>query len=72
MSDKQIQEYLLNRIIDQLTGFLIEDHNLELEEALNVVYNSKVYLLLQIKDADLVSQSPAYIYELLKKEIVSN
>lgn len=68
MSEKQIQEFLVNRIIDQLTTFLIEDEGFGISEALEKVYSSHVYDLLQIKEGDLYSQSPSYVYELLKKE----
>ena len=69
MSEKQIQEYLVNRIVDQLTTFLIEDIGMGISEALEAVYSSHVYDLLQIKEGDLFSQSPSYVYEMLKKEL---
>ena len=69
MSEKQIQDYLVNRIVDQLTTFLIEDKGMCISEALEMVYSSHVYDLLQIKEGDLFSQSPSYVYELLKKEL---
>jgi hypothetical protein len=33
------------------------------------VYNSKVYRLLQDSEGELYTQSPSYLYELLKQEI---
>lgn len=69
MSEKQIQDYLVNRIVDQLTTFLIEDESIGISEALEKVYSSHVYDLLQIKEGDLFSQSPSYVYEMLKKEL---
>ena len=69
MSENQIQDYLVNRIVDQLTTFLIEDKGVSISEALEKVYSSHVYDLLQIKEGDLFSQSPLYVYELLKKEL---
>lgn len=69
MSEKQMQEYLVNRIVDQLTTFIIEDEGVGISEALEKVYSSHVYDLLQIKEGDLFSQSPSYVYELLKKEL---
>lgn len=69
MSENQIQDYLVNRIVDQLTTFLIEDKGVSISEALEKVYSSHVYDLLQIKEGDLFSQSPSYVYELLKKEL---
>ncbi len=72
MSEKQIQEFLVNRIVDQLTTFLVEDDCVGISEALEKVYSSHIYDLLQIKEGDLFSQSPSYVYELLKKELRAN
>ncbi len=43
--------------------------NVNLTEALKVVYNSRVYQQLQDSNCGLYAQSPSYIYELLKQEI---
>ncbi len=72
MSENQIQEFLINRIVDQMTTFLVEDEGIGISEALEKVYSSHVYDLLQIKEGDLFSQSPSYVYELLKKELQTN
>ena len=71
MSEKQIQEFLVNRIVDQLVTFLIEEEGFSIEKALETVYSSHVYDLLQIKEGDLYVQSPSYVYEFLKKEIAA-
>ena len=63
------KEFLINRIVDKLTEFLVIDSNVNLTDALKVVYNSKVYQQLQDPDCGLYTQSPSYIYELLKQEI---
>jgi len=68
MSEKQIQEFLVNRIVDQLVTFLVVEEDMKIDEALEKVYSSHVYDLLQIKEGDLYSQSLSYVYELLKKE----
>ncbi len=62
-------DFLTNRIVDKLTEFIVNDYNIEIASALKIVYQSKIYQLLQDKDGDLYSQSPSYIYELLKLEI---
>lgn len=62
-------DFLTNRIIDKLTEFIVNDYDIEITSALKIVYQSKIYQLLQDKDGDLYSQSPSYIYELLKPEI---
>ena len=63
------KEFLINRIVDKLTEFLVIDSNIDLTDALKVVYNSKVYQQLQDSEGDLFVQSPSYIYELLKQEM---
>lgn len=66
------KEFLINRIIDKLTEFLVVDSAIDLTDALKVVYSSKIYQLLQDTDGDLYAQSPSYIYELLKQEMKEN
>lgn len=63
------KEFLINRIVDKLTEFLVIDSSIGLPDALKVVYNSKVYQQLQDSEGDLYVQSPSYIYELLKQEM---
>lgn len=66
------REFLINRIVDQLTGFLVQEHNLSLTLALKIIYQSKTYQLLQDDEGDLYTQSPSYVYELLTQEIGNN
>lgn len=68
MSDQQTREYLINRIVDKLTEFYMVDNNVSLQEALNKIYSSRAYDLLLAPDSYLTSQSPDYVYELLKTE----
>ena len=63
------KKFLINRIVDKLTEFLVIDSSIGLTDALKVVYNSKVYQQLQDSEGDLYVQSPSYIYELLKQEM---
>lgn len=63
--------FLVNRIVDQLTEFVIHDYDMGLSDALKIVYQSKVYQWLTDTDGYLHSQSPSYVYELLKQELTS-
>lgn len=63
------KEFLINRIVDKLTEFIVIDSSIDLTDALKIVYNSKVYQQLQDSEGDLYVQSPSYIYELLKQEM---
>lgn len=66
----QVQrDFLINHIVDRLTEFLVLDNNMELTDALNIVYRSKVYQQLLDEEGGLYSQSPSYVYELLKQEL---
>ena len=66
----QVQkDFLVNHIVDRLTEFLVMDNNLELADALKIVYQSKTYQQLQDVDGGIYIQSPSYIYELLRKEL---
>ena len=71
MSDETQRQFLVNYAIDQITAFLMEDCHITLGQALDIIYSSRVYDLLQDDTVDLASNSPAYIYELLKQEIGS-
>ena len=63
------KEFLINRIVDKLTEFIVIDSSIDLTDALKIVYNSRVYQQLQDSEGDLYVQSPSYIYELLKQEM---
>ena len=67
MTSQVQRDFLINHIVDRLTEFLVLDNNMELTDALNIVYRSKVYQQLQDEEGELYVQSPSYIYELLKK-----
>jgi hypothetical protein len=69
MTEQVKKNYLVSHIVDRLTEYLILDRNIELVDALKLVYQSKTYQLLQDESGDLFCQSPSYIYELLKEEI---
>lgn len=68
-SKQQIMEHLISKAIDYMVSCLVEEHDMPLEKAIDVVYKSEVIRLLQIAEGELYAQSPAYIYELLCKEL---
>lgn len=69
MSDENRRNFLVNYAVDQLTAFLMEDLQIKLGSALEIIYSSRIYDLLQDRSTGLITESPSYIYELLKKEI---
>lgn len=66
---KQIAALLTDDIISEMTKYLMEDYGFSLEKALDAVYTSKTMELLQNEEGELYVQSPAYVYELLVKEL---
>ena len=66
----QVQrDFLVNHIVDRLTEYLVVDYNIEITDALKIVYQSKVYRQLIDEGGELYIQSPSYVYELLKREM---
>jgi hypothetical protein len=69
---KDVQnDFLIQNAVDKMTKYLIEDFNLNVVDAMNVIYNSEVFRLLHDQKTELFIQSPAYIYELLKNEYLT-
>ncbi len=69
MSEDTLKQFLVSYIVDKLTGYLMEDRHVKLEQALDLIYSSRTYDLLQDKEADLTADSPSYIYGLLTAEL---
>ena len=69
MSNESRREFLVNYIVDQLVKYLIEDNEMPIEQALNLVYTSRTFTVLNDLEAGIACESPDYIYELLKREI---
>lgn len=67
---EQMMEYLISNTIDHLVEYLVEEEQMPLDKAMEVVYRSETIKLLQIPEGELFVQSPAYVYELLKNEII--
>ena len=57
MTDDNKRAFLKDRIVDQMTLFLMRDFNLSLSEALEVIYNSTLHLFLQDDDTGLYLES---------------
>ena len=65
----QIATFLTDHVISEMTKYLMEDYGYSLEKALDTIYTSHTLELLQIEEGELYVQSPAYVYELLLKEL---
>ncbi len=63
------QKFLVESMIDDIARYLIEESDLSVLEALDIVYNSELYEKLVDLETGLYYQSPAYCYEYLKHEL---
>lgn len=61
---RQLIEYIIQDII----VFIMEDSSIELDEAMNQFYNSKVFEKLQDAETGLYLEGSAYVYDLFLNE----
>lgn len=62
-------EYMMECMIKDLVLLLMERRKMDLETALETVYNSDTLAKLKDEHAGLYFQSPLYVYDFLEKEI---
>ncbi len=68
LNENQFQ-FIINSNVEQIAFYLQEDYELSVIEALDKIYNSKIYDKLQNPQTGLYLQSPDYIYDYLKAEM---
>jgi len=61
--------YMVECTARDLTSMLIEKRGMDVEDALNTLYNSDTYSALKSPETGLYAQSPLYVYDYLKNEI---
>ena len=64
--------YLVECITQDLIKYLMEDNKITMEEAMDIVYNSKTFELLNDLKTHLYYESSSYVYEYLKEELRGN
>lgn len=62
--------FLIDSIVEQLVLFLIEDFNMDITDALELVYHSQLYEKITDLSTGLYYQSAPYNYELLRHEML--
>ena len=67
MSGKET--FMVETLTRELITRLMEERSLTMREAMDIVYNSKTYTVLNNLDSGLYFQSPAYVYDVLEEEI---
>ena len=61
--------YLVTRTTQELIRTLVEEKKISINDAMDLVYNSKTYDRLCDLETHLYYESPAYIYEMLQGEL---
>ena len=61
--------YLVECITQDLIQYLMEDNNITMEKAMDIVYNSKTFEQLNDFETPLYYESSSYVYEYLKEEL---
>ncbi len=61
--------YLAECITQDLIQYLMEDYNITMEMAMDIVYHSKIFEQLYDFETHLYYESSSYVYEYLKEEI---
>ena len=71
LTNAQLQ-FIINSDVERMTKYLIEDKEISIIHALDIIYNSNIYQKLLDRKTGLYLYSPAYIYDYLKEEIKQN
>lgn len=61
--------FALEDVTSQMALWLMEEQNMSMQQALSAIFNSRTYELLQDASTGLLSQSDAYIYDTLLREL---
>ena len=63
------EQFMIEDLVKDLVLKLIEDRKVSLSTALGLVYNSDTYEKILDMETGLVSQSTAYVYAILSREL---
>ena len=65
------REQLMEYITQDIVVLLMKDRGLEVDEAINLFYNSVVFEKLYAEETGLYLEGSLYIYDLLKNELAN-
>ena len=68
---KEEVNFMIEEISKELILLLVEERHLEMRKALDTLYNSDTYARLSNTKNGLYTQSTAYIYECLDRELLT-
>jgi hypothetical protein len=63
------ETFMIETLTRELIARLMEDRQLTMREAMDIVYQSKTYTALSNLETGLYFQSPAYVYDFLEQEL---
>jgi len=63
------ETFMIETLTRELIARLMEDCQLTMREAMDIVYQSKTYTALTNLETGLYFQSPAYVYDILEQEL---
>ena len=62
-------QYLIEQLVHDMAMMLISDYKYNMQEAINVIYQSKTFSKIEDPDTGLYYQGSVYVYSFLKEEI---
>lgn len=65
----QIATYLTDYVQSELVKYVMEDTGCGIEQAMEKVYTSPLMEALQDEENELYVQSPAYLYEMMNRQL---
>ena len=63
------ETFMIETLTRELIARLMEDRQLTMREAMDIVYQSKTYTALSNLKTGLYFQSPVYVYDILEQEL---
>ncbi|MDE7295620.1 MAG: hypothetical protein K2N72_14445 [Oscillospiraceae bacterium] len=68
-SDTEIKEFLLDFCTGDILGFITEDLHIDIDKAMDMLYNSQTFEKLCDFETGLYRESPGYVYGIFRDEM---
>lgn len=62
-------QFLIECLTEDLIAMLMDTYGVSLDEAADLLYNSRTYSLLENEDSGLYYQSAVYVFDMLQEEL---
>lgn len=69
---KRDKQFMIESLATELTLMLMENRPLSMEEALDTLYNSHTFSLIEDEKTELYYQGPVFVMEYLNEELNKN